>query len=199
MEFKVVECDFITRTLKIIEQYDTFVMPSTPEGEQLEVSLLINCLTGLLVLPFEHQKRVQNSDIPNICSDGNTPIKGLGEEWGLTQMKIKKFILKGQPIRQEDTILSQTVAMMRHSIAHSMFGDGNDTKRKPNGVSVGYHELQNNNPYAPEKLKSKIKEVNFKNNYRNTEFEASIPVTDLKIFAKKLANSVLAEMACFKQ
>lgn len=89
MNFQVVECDFIRRTLKVIDQYDEFVMPSIAEDQQFEVSLLINCLTGLLVLPFEHQKRMQKgARFPIICDDDHKPYKQLNEEWGLKNIEL---------------------------------------------------------------------------------------------------------------
>lgn len=196
MDYRVVECDFIERTLKIIEQYDELVMPSKPEKEQLEVSLLINCLTGLLVLPYEHQKRVQGVSTPNMCSDGKTAIRDLSEDWGLSRIEIATFVYEGRQIQKEDTTLNQTVAMIRHSIAHGKFGDGNTT-RKPNGVSIQYSDLaKNTNSSKEEDLQSKIEKVNFVNIYGNTYFEATISVADLKIFSKKLANAVLGDIGC---
>lgn len=74
MEYEIFERDFIVRTLKIIRQYEKYV----PVSEQFEVTLLINCLLGLLVLPKERCY----VDIPDV------PIEEL-EGWGLRADHIK--------------------------------------------------------------------------------------------------------------
>ena len=42
------EFDFVERTKKIIEQYDNLTIP---EKDKFEVTLLLNCFVGLLILP----------------------------------------------------------------------------------------------------------------------------------------------------
>ncbi|MEW6226592.1 MAG: HEPN family nuclease [Bacillota bacterium] len=74
MEYEIFERDFIVRTLKIIRQYEKYV----PVSEQFEVTLLINCLLGLLVLPKERCY----VDIPDVL------IEEL-EGWGLRADHIK--------------------------------------------------------------------------------------------------------------
>lgn len=54
MNYSNFHVDFIERTLKIIEQYEEMVEPVLPDKEVFEVTLLINCLLGLLILPNEH-------------------------------------------------------------------------------------------------------------------------------------------------
>lgn len=55
MEYSQIEKDFVKRTLQLIEQY---------KGEY-EVTLLINCCLGLLVLPKEkYFKSIPSRDIP---------------------------------------------------------------------------------------------------------------------------------------
>ena len=64
MEYNKIQRDFVSRTLKIVEEY---------EGEN-EVTLLINCCLGLLVLPKEkHFNKFPNTEITE-----TKPI------WGLT-------------------------------------------------------------------------------------------------------------------
>jgi hypothetical protein len=52
--YKDIEKDFAKRTLKIIDQYDR---AKHPGPENYEVTLLVNCLVGLLILP--HERRVE--------------------------------------------------------------------------------------------------------------------------------------------
>lgn len=53
MEYENFGRDFIARTLIILNQYETLVMVNIAESEQFEVTLLLNCLLGLLVFPKE--------------------------------------------------------------------------------------------------------------------------------------------------
>ena len=47
------EFDFVQRTKKILEQYDSIDF-SKNESEKYEITLLLNCFVGLLILPKEH-------------------------------------------------------------------------------------------------------------------------------------------------
>lgn len=49
--YKDQEFDFIERTKLIIKQYDDFQIG---EKDKFEVTLFLNCLVGLLVLPQQH-------------------------------------------------------------------------------------------------------------------------------------------------
>lgn len=105
MEYEIFERDFIVRTMEIIRQYETHV----PSDEQFEVTLLINCLLGLLVLPKERCY----VDIPDV------PI-GQIEGWGLRAEHIKggKY-----------HTLKEIIRGMRNSVAHVRFraiGDGSE-------------------------------------------------------------------------
>ena len=111
MEYdEIFQRDFIARTLEIVEQYEKYVMKCVSENQQFEVTLLINCLLGLLVLPKEHCYR----SIPN------KPIKEL-EEWGL----FPDFI---QDWGSEDHhTLPKFVKKLRNAVAHTslcLHGDG---------------------------------------------------------------------------
>jgi len=88
--------DFIKRTIEIIQSYNSI------KGEKYEVTLLINCLTGLLVLPREKYY----AQIP----DDN--LKDL-EGWGINIGHIKEV---NCPICGYK--LNNIVRHMRNSIAH---------------------------------------------------------------------------------
>lgn len=111
---------------------------------------------------------------------------------GVKKYRIVRFEIDGVSVQENNTNLRNITAMFRHSIAHSLFRDGK-TARKPNGVSVNY-DVYKSQQFP--NLGSKIEKISFVNHYGNTYFEATIPVNDLKIFAKKLASSVLAKMGC---
>lgn len=68
MEYDKIEVDFVTRTKELISQYD---------GD-FEVTLLINCCLGMLVLPREQHLR----SIPNINLPEN------GELWGMSRSSV---------------------------------------------------------------------------------------------------------------
>lgn len=186
MEYEIVERDFVVRSLLLLEQYDKHVKPSTLPEKHFEVTLLLNCLLGLIILPFEHLKRKQNNQFPKICEGDETPIHTLDNEWGLNKLEISKIVMKNKILSQDDITLRVIFAMFRHSMSHSRFEDGNKHPT-PDGLSVAYEGTKNN------PLESVISKVNLNNKYKNTEFRASIPVESLRKFTTKLATTFLNE------
>src|SRR5688572_6053080 len=68
------EFDFIKRTQAIIDRYDKLKIPEEEkEKEKYEVTLLLNCLVGLLILPQQHWFEILPSD----------PITE--KEWGISE------------------------------------------------------------------------------------------------------------------
>jgi len=99
--YKDIDTDFARRTLKIIEQYDR---TKTPGLVNFEVTLLVNCLVGLLILP--HSRRI--SAIPNLAIDK------LGE-WSIEASFITSWgIMK----KAETKDLRTLVRRLRNSVAH---------------------------------------------------------------------------------
>jgi hypothetical protein len=114
MEYEIFERDFIVRTLEIIKQYEKWVVPNTSESEQYEVTLLINCLLGLLVLPKERC-------YVNIPDKSIEELKG----WGLES----RFIKDWGRIRKNQHTLKELIHRMRNSVAHIRIKPhGNGTK-----------------------------------------------------------------------
>lgn len=93
------DIDFAKRTLRIIEQYDKAKQPGP---ENFEVTLLVNCLVGLLILP--HERRIEV--IPDV---------GIEElrEWSIDPSFIKSWGGKDQR-----KTLRQLVRRLRNSVAH---------------------------------------------------------------------------------
>jgi hypothetical protein len=93
MQYDDFNKDFVERTLKIMEAYN---------GEY-KVTLLINCLTGLLILPKE-------KCYANIPDD---PIQDLTDDWGVKKEHIKQ-------VRCEccGYNLKNVVRCLRNSVAH---------------------------------------------------------------------------------
>lgn len=92
MEYCDINIDFIKRTVDIINDYDG----------QYEVTLLLNCCTGLLVLP----KEVHNNLIPNL------EIPVTGSIWGLKRSYLS-FGSQG-----DDYTLSYIIRRLRNGICH---------------------------------------------------------------------------------
>jgi hypothetical protein len=81
MDYEEFERDFVQRTLKLIEQYDTHVMPVVLSAEQFETTLLINSLLGLLVLPKERCfDAVRSLTLDDLVGWGLPPT--LVQSWG---------------------------------------------------------------------------------------------------------------------
>lgn len=150
-EYKDFERDFIHRTLHIIEQYDQYVLPNIPEKEQYEVTLLLNCLLGLLVLPSQ----LLFPQIPNI------PVNQL-QAWGLPNNIVRNWGRHPKIIAPTDReTLRELIHEMRNGVAHlrvAIQGDG-----------------------------QRITDIEFSD---TNGFNASIPVTSLRVFVKKLAQTV---------
>jgi hypothetical protein len=94
------EFDFVERTKKIIEQYDSLTIP---EKDKFEVTLLLNCLVGLLILP-------QQNWYDNLPSEIISQ-----KEWGITPEHIS-FIKRGETKNIKD--ISRH---LRNSVAHYRF------------------------------------------------------------------------------
>jgi len=95
------ETDFPKRTLKIIEQYER----KLPKGrENYEVTLLVNCMLGLLVLPYQHL----TDQIPNMAVD-RLP------EWSIESTLIRSW---GRRNQQQAGTLRELVHRLRNGVAH---------------------------------------------------------------------------------
>lgn len=92
------ETDFIERTITLIEQY-TETVEQHPFEQQLNYTLTLNCLLGLIVMPKE---RVVNL-LPSVSL---TPELKM-------QMGLNLSRLPGPPMT-----LDRLIIKMRHSIAH---------------------------------------------------------------------------------
>lgn len=95
MRFEIVERDFVFRTLALLNQYDQYVLPRVPDSEQFEVTLLLNSLLGLIVLPVGHSSRVQDADMPTPFRDDQLTIPQAGSQRGLSRLRVEKFRLRG--------------------------------------------------------------------------------------------------------
>lgn len=98
--YKNQELDFINRTKAIIKQYDSFQIV---EKEKFEVTLLLNCLVGLLILPQQHWF----DSLPTVIVSQ--------KEWGINPNHISS-------IKEGETKNIKDIARhLRNSIAHYEF------------------------------------------------------------------------------
>jgi HEPN pEK499 p136 len=104
--------DVIERTIEIVDSYDKI------KGEKYEVTLLINCLTGLLVLPKEILSKKKCYSLP----DSN--LEDL-KDWGIKQEHIKEVSCTSCGYK-----LNNIVRHMRNSVAHMRIESLNDASGK---------------------------------------------------------------------
>lgn len=92
------EYEFVERTLHLISQYES-LYHKYPFDEQYNYTLLINCLTGLIVMPKERTV----SSIP-----GDRLLSSIKTEMGL----------KNTVINSDVTNLRDLIVALRHCVAH---------------------------------------------------------------------------------
>ena len=196
MDWTVVQRDFIERTLLILDQYDDYVTQqraSLSHFEELETTLLVNCLTGLVVFPYEYAHRDMRDEKPGnvqVCAGDLTSIKALDGNWGLQKISIEKicdFSQKNFVEPPTEATLRLFVYRMRNALAHSRFDSGGPAGE--NGVKMRYHESRQD-PNKSRIISLIFQDVN-PNRPSEIRFKAEITVEGLRQFAKALAKAVL--------
>ena len=98
--YKNQEIDFINRTKAIIEQYEKFQIA---EKQKFEVTLFLNCLVGLLILPQQHWFDCLSTELVS------------QKEWGINPNHISS-------IKDGETKNVKDIARhLRNSVAHYEF------------------------------------------------------------------------------
>jgi len=107
MEYKAKE-EFIPRSIKIMEQYDKFiVIKDDSDQKYYEVTLLINCAFGILVSILDlYESKIPNEDISN--------------EWGISKSNISTCLAVGSH-REDRQHVYDIVKHIRNSIGHALF------------------------------------------------------------------------------
>ena len=183
----MVQRDFTERTLKVLLQYDDYLKKQhekTKEVEELEVTLLVNCLNGLIVVPYEYANRDNAPSSVEVCKGDTNAIKDLGKEWGLNEVVIERICDFDQKTSIEPTTnanLRLFVYRMRNSMAHSRFQDG--TKGIEKGIGIIYQATS----FDPGR--SRIEKLIFQD--KENRFATVIPVGGLRKFAEKFAKEAL--------
>lgn len=103
------EFDFIIRTKKLIEQYENLQIA---EKDKFEVTLLLNCLVGLLILP---QQNWFNNLPKDLISE---------KEWGIAPHHISS-IKEGEPKNVENV-----ARHLRNSVSHYRFNAFDNSSNK---------------------------------------------------------------------
>lgn len=120
------EFDFVERTKRIIEQYDSLTIP---EKDKFEVTLLLNCLVGLLILP-------QQNWYDNLPSEIISQ-----KEWGITPEHIS-FIKRGETKNIKD--ISRH---LRNSVAHYRFKAFDNSSNKISRIKFEDFEQSGNKTF----------------------------------------------------
>jgi hypothetical protein len=111
MEYTNFEREFIERTLEILDQYDKYVAPNVTQAKRFEVTLLINSLLGLLLLPRQRL-------LPSIP---NCQLSSLGSDWGIKPGFVTDWG------KNSDESLMDFIRHLRNGAAHirlAAFGNG---------------------------------------------------------------------------
>lgn len=197
MNWENIQKDVTERTLQILEQYDEYLCSNKISGDNeraLEVTLLLNCLTGLLVIPMEIQKE-NGGKRPNLplCDDDLQSLNSILDKWGIAPGDLEiefiyNFDEKPKIAQPEEITLRLFAWRLRDSISHAHFWDARTNTPNNEGVAIDARiDINNNN-------RSKIANLIFmsKDRKRTQElFKAKISVQALRIFTNKFAHAML--------
>lgn len=173
--------DFVDRTLMILDQYN-HVKALVGQEKSYEVTLLVNCLMGLLIIP---QQLGQQQDYKDEFETWLNDIKVVpdGAHWGIDPEWIKSPGFKNdktQVTSVNDLTMRNLLRQMRNTAAHAsvsllpMATEG----QKIEIERVEFRELKEN-PLKTDKREDL---------YRKNGFHLEIPVWGLEQFVRKLAN-----------
>lgn len=173
MDYGCIKRDFIIRTWEIVKQYDTHVLGNVDEENEFEVTLLMNCLLGLLVYPAAvASKRENQSNFNDWLTQDK--VVDVGSDWGLEQDYFKSAGYKDEKaITIEQLTLRNCIRQMRNSASHA------DFKVHDDGSKSG-----------------KLRVVVFEDNINQDGFHLEMPVENLRHLICKLARSALDNIEC---
>lgn len=163
------ERDFIERTLQIIDQYEE-LRKQFPPDNQYEVTLLMNCVLGLLVYPQQIASKPEFAPYFNRWLTADLVVN-VGREWGITPHGIKSAGYKNGKNKEqikitlEQLTLRNLIRQMRNTAAHAAF--------YVNDIS---HQIEC---------------IEFRDASRPDGFHIVVPVSSLSTFVIKLAESAL--------
>lgn len=124
--YKNQEFDFVNRTKTIIEQYDKLELA---KAEKFEVTLLLNCLVGLLILP-------QQNWFNNLPTDLVSQ-----EEWGIRESDVS-FMKNG-----ETKTVKNIARHLRNSISHYRFKAFENSSNDISSIKFEDYDPSNNKTF----------------------------------------------------
>ena len=167
-DYARMEFDFIRRTLEIIDQYEELVRGHVDYDHEYEVTLLMNCLLGLLIYPQQIAHRGSWQDWLN------QKLQDSESQWGLSREMFRSVGYLNDnrtKIGYERLTVRNLIRQMRNTAAHARFyvGDRADNR-------------------------GQISEIVFKDEEREDGFHLVIPVVSLEKFVRRLAQSAIEQM-----
>lgn len=134
---------------------------------EYEVTMLINCSLGLLVFPKEIMHK---SRLGNLLREHDVPVKDLDTSWGIQRHHILEMGIKDSRTSEAYTentfVLSQLTRRLRNALVHGRFKTLNEGQTYLQITTLSMHD--------------------------DNGFRAEIRVEDLRIFAVKLAKTILS-------
>lgn len=198
MIFEKIEQDFIDRTVKLLDQYKDLIrgemtddkVRKIREDDQYEVTLLLNCLLGLLSYPHqlialnfpkaENRKQPWKQQHRNEWLSKDT-IETVGDDWGLKLefVRCPGFERDGTRIVDaKDLTIRNLIRQMRNCAAHASFSAHEGGSRSNKLRVVRFQERDENT--------TKVREHGF---------DLEIPVENLDKFVRKFADSALQKLS----
>ncbi|MDR0436882.1 MAG: hypothetical protein LBH22_01120 [Bacteroidales bacterium] len=150
--------DFVKRTKKITEQYKEY-------GGNFDVTLLLNCLVGLLIIPYEDLRRKLPEKLPEKIIDR--------ENWGISEHDIS--IILDRDGMEERKSVKNVAKHLRNSIAHYEFMAFPD--EEANIKTIRFEDRLRLSPHE-----------------WIVSFEAIISIVNLRIFVNKLSEYYINEI-----
>lgn len=121
-DYVQMERSFIERTVEVLDQYHELVMGRVSERQEYEVTLLMNCMLGLLIYPQQIAKR--NKWDKWLAKDR---IEDVGSSWGLRP----EYVLcpgridhegdRYAPLELAHLTIRRLLRQMRNTAAHASF------------------------------------------------------------------------------
>jgi hypothetical protein len=123
--YKNQEFDFVDRTKLIIEQYDKLELA---EAEKFEVTLLLNCLIGLLILPQQYWFDSLPTDLVS------------QKDWGINSNHIST-------IKEETKNVKDVARHLRNSISHYRFRAFENKSNNISSIKFEDYDPSNNKTF----------------------------------------------------
>jgi hypothetical protein len=202
VDYLRIECEFISRTLELLKQYKKLAMPDLAPKEQYEVTLLINCLLGLLVFPQQlASKDERKSDFSDWLTEEK--VESVYEKWHISLDDICCAGYRNK--NKSDKELPLPVNGREAQTGCSGLEKKNDkeipvTDKKELTLRNLVRQMRNavaHANFSVEASKSSVGQIDyieFHDKHRENGFHMKLKVTDLENFVHQLADSAMARL-----